>query len=165
VREALHRWNSLSEEEAISEMLEQCGSRAWATAMARARPISDSRLFLETSHAAWTGLAEEDRREALAAHPRIGDRSAVGEPAREQASVARASKETREALARANREYEKRFGGVFLVCATGKTAEEILALCRQRLHNDPETERRVAADEQRKIMRLRLERWLGEQRP
>jgi 2-oxo-4-hydroxy-4-carboxy-5-ureidoimidazoline decarboxylase len=157
--ETLERWNALSEEEAISEMLEHCGSRAWARALARSRPISDPRSLLDAADRFWAGLAEKDRDEAFAAHPRIGE-PATGRAAAEQAGAARSSSELRDALARANREYEQRFHRIFLVCATGKTGDEMLALCRQRLHNDPKTEFRVTSEEQIKITRLRLEKWL-----
>jgi len=141
-------------------MIEHCGSHAWAAAMVRARPVSDSRALLDAADLAWARLEKEDRQEAFAAHSRIGDRAADGKNAREQAGTAHASQETLDALARANRAYEQRFGRIFLVCATGKTADEMLAACRQRLHNDPETEFAVASEEQRKITRLRLQRWL-----
>jgi OHCU decarboxylase len=160
VSQALDAWNGLPEEAAISEMLEHCGSHVWAAAMVRARPVSDSRALLEAADLAWARLEKEDRKEAFAAHPRIGDRAAVGKGALEQAGTAHASQETLEALAQANRAYEQRFGRTFLVCATGKTAEEMLAVFRQRLHNDPDTEFTVASEEQRKITHLRLQRWL-----
>jgi OHCU decarboxylase len=162
VSQALDAWNALPEEAAISEMLEHCGSRAWAAAMMRARPVSDSRALLDAADLAWARLEEEDRKEAFAAHPRIGDRAAAGKGAREQAGTAHASQETLDALVRANRAYEQRFGRIFLVCATGKTADEMLAVCRQRLHNDPDIEFAVASEEQRKITQLRLERWLAQ---
>ena len=157
---ALDAWNALPQDAAISEMLEHCGSRAWAAAMVRARPVTDSRALLDVADLAWDRLEKEDRQEAFAAHSRIGDRAAVGKGAREQAGTADASQETLDALAHANRVYEQRFGRIFLICATGKTAEEMLAACRQRLHNDPDTEFAVASEEQRKIIRLRLEQWL-----
>jgi 2-oxo-4-hydroxy-4-carboxy-5-ureidoimidazoline decarboxylase len=141
-------------------MLAHCGSRAWARAMARARPIPDARTLLEAADLAWATLADADRREAFAAHLRIGDRAAEGQAAREQAGAAGAPPATREALVRANEEYERRFGRIFLVCATGKTAAEMLALCRQRLHNDAETEFQATSEEQIKITRLRLKRWV-----
>jgi len=156
----LDRWNALPREEAIREMLAHCCSRAWAAAMASARPLPDAGAVLEAADTAWSRLTDEDRREAFAAHPRIGDRAAAGQAAREQAGAAAASATIREELARANEDYERRFDRIFLVCATGKTAEEMLALCRQRLHNDPATEFAVASEEQRKISRLRLEKWL-----
>jgi 2-oxo-4-hydroxy-4-carboxy-5-ureidoimidazoline decarboxylase len=160
VSPSLDAWNALPEDAAVSEMLEHCGSRAWAAAMMRARPVSDSRALLDAADLAWDRLEKEDRQEAFAAHSRIGDRAAVGKGAREQAGTADASQETLDALAQANRVYEQRFGRIFLICATGKTADEMLAACRQRLHNDPDTEFAVASEEQRKIIRLRLEQWL-----
>jgi 2-oxo-4-hydroxy-4-carboxy-5-ureidoimidazoline decarboxylase len=160
VSQVLDAWNALPEEAAISEMLEHCGSRAWAAAMVRARPASDPRALFDAADLAWARLEEEDRKEAFAAHPRIGDRAAAGKGAREQAGTADASQDTLDALVDANRAYEQRFGRIFLVCATGRTADEMLAVCRQRLHNDPDTEFAVASEEQRKITRLRLEKWL-----
>jgi OHCU decarboxylase len=81
-------------------------------------------------------------------------------PAREQSGVQGAAAETLEALGRANHEYRERFGWTFLICATGKTAEEMLSSCRVRLHNDPRSELAIAAEEQKKITRLRIEKWL-----
>ena len=107
--------------------------------------------------AIWRALSRGDWLEAFAAHARIGERTS-GTAAREQAGARSASPQTLESLSRANREYEERFGHVFIVCATGKTAGQMLDLCRARLHNDPERELEVAAEEQRQITRLRLER-------
>jgi OHCU decarboxylase len=92
--------------------------------------------------------------------PEIGER-ASGQAAAEQAGRAERRPETLAALARANREYQERFGYIFIVCASGRSAEEMLDLCRQRLHNAPAEELKVAAEEQRKITRLRLEKWLS----
>lgn len=158
---ALDRWNRLPEEAAAEELLALCGSRAWAVAVARKRPLRSSDAFLGAAAACWDELPEEDRLEAFAAHPRIGDRHAKGAAAAEQAAAHVAAEGTLSALDRANREYEARFGRVFLVCATGKTAEEMLALCRQRLQNDPRVELEIASQEQKKITALRLRRWLA----
>ncbi len=158
---ALDRWNALPEDEAQAEMLSLCGSRTWAAALARARPLpapADVRVAAET---AWARIAREDWDEAFAAHPRIGDRTAAGAAAREQAGAREASPESLAALAEANADYEARFGRVFLVRANGRCAEEMLALCRQRLQNDAEAEFAMAVNEQKKITRLRLERWLA----
>jgi OHCU decarboxylase len=157
----LDAWNALSEEDAASVLLAFCGSRAWTWCVARARPLDARGRFLRAAESCWAGLAETDWLEAFAAHPPIGDASAVGLAAREQSSVRTASAGTLEALTQANRDYRDRFGWTFLVCATGKTAEEMLSLCRQRLHNDPQTELALAAEEQKKITRLRLEKWLN----
>jgi OHCU decarboxylase len=154
-------WNTLSEEDAVSWALALCGSRAWARCLARSRPLEDRVAIIGAAESCWKRLAPSQWLEAFAAHPRIGDSAASGIAAREQSGARGAPSPTREALARANREYEARFGWIFLVCASGKTAEEMLSLCRERLHNEPRTELGVAAEEQKKITRLRLEDWLA----
>ncbi len=126
--------------------------------MAAARPFTTLTRLLDAADAAWRALPESDVREALASHPRIGDRDASGDAGQEQSSARDADPATARSLAIANREYEARFGRIFIVCATGKTAAQMLALCRERLHNDETTELRAAAEEQRRITRLRLER-------
>jgi OHCU decarboxylase len=152
-------WNAMSTEEAEAAMLACCGSQRWARRMAQARPFDEDRLF-GTADRIWRELPTEDWHEAFAAHPRIGAR-ASGQAAAEQADARGASPETLAALARANREYEERFGYIFIVCASGRSAEEMLDLCRRRLHNAPAEELKMAAEEQRKITRLRLEKWLS----
>ncbi|HEY6928872.1 MAG TPA: 2-oxo-4-hydroxy-4-carboxy-5-ureidoimidazoline decarboxylase [Thermoanaerobaculia bacterium] len=154
-------WNTLSEEEAVSWALALCGSHAWARCLARSRPLDSRAALLGAADACWGKLARSQWLEAFAAHPRIGDRAASGLAAREQSGARSGSSETLVALERANREYEDRFGWIFLVCARGKTAEQMLSLCRERLHNEPRTELGVAAEEQKKITRLRLEDWLA----
>ena len=140
-------------------LLECCGSRAWARRMAQARPFENVAEAVDAGDEIWKGLEERDWLEACAAHPRIGERTS-GNAAREQAGTKGAPTEVREELARANREYEERFGHIFIVCASGKTAEEMLAICRARLHNDAATELATAAEQQRQITRIRLERYL-----
>jgi len=157
----LDAWNGLREEDATSELLAYCASREWAQCLARSRPIEDRAALLRAAEKCWAGLAQADWLEAFAAHPAIGAPDAVGLAAREQAGARSASAELLGALKEANREYRERFGWTFLISASGKTAEEMLSLCRERLHNDPRTELRVAAEEQKKITRLRLERWLA----
>ena len=151
------RFNALSEEEAVAELLACCASKRWARRMAAARPLADRETALRMADAIWRALSAEDWLEAFAAHARIGERTS-GTAAREQAGARSASPQTLESLVHANREYEERFGHVFVVCATGKSAGQMLDLCRGRLHNDPERELEVAAEEQRQITRLRLER-------
>jgi len=160
VTSALDRWNRLHPQAAAEEMLAMCGSRAWAAGVAGRRPLHSADALLAAAAACWDALPEADRLEAFAAHPRIGDRRAKGAAAAEQAGAREARPETLSALERANREYEERFGRVFLVCATGRSAEEMLALCRQRLQNDPRVELAIASEEQKKITALRLRRWL-----
>jgi len=130
--------------------------------MAR-RPFGSQATALAAAREEWFALSEDDWREAFCHHPRIGDRdalrrrSAARDPAgREQAGVDAASEAVLTALADTNRAYEERFGYIFIVCATGRTAEEMLALLRARLGNDPQTEIRVAAGEHAKICDLRL---------
>ena len=113
-------------------------------------------------------MGESDWLEAFSHHPRIGESSSAagggatarGWSASEQASVASAGEETRIGLARLNHEYEQRFGFIYIVCATGRSAADLLDLARTRMHNDRDTELRIAAEEQRKITRLRLEKLL-----
>jgi OHCU decarboxylase len=167
--EGLLRLNAMSRLEAEAALLRCCGSVAWARRMAEARPFADSAAVYAEADRAWWELGRDAWLEAFRAHPRIGERDAATPrgaaerawSAREQAGVARASRDLRSALADGNRAYEARFGHIFIVCATGKSAEEMLALLTARLANDPDTELRVAAEEQRKITRLRLERLLA----
>ena len=127
--------------------------------MAEARPFSGEGELFADADRIFRELSEEDWLEAFAAHPKIGA-PASGQAAAEQAGARVASPETLAALARANREYEERFGYIFIVFASGRSAEEMLDLCRRRLHNDAAGELKVAAEEQMKITRLRLEKWL-----
>ena len=137
--------------------------------MLERRPFGDAETLLRAAEEVWWSLGPDDWREAFAHHPRIGERDAAvaqGGRARawsagEQRGVADAGAEVRAAIAEGNREYERRFGHIYLVSAAGKSAEELLALLRARLSNDADTELRVAAAEQAKITRLRLLRLLG----
>jgi len=134
--------------------------------MVSRRPFGDTEELLESADHVWWGLAPADWREAFEAHPRIGAKKLEGEDRSrrwsedEQAGAAGAREAILADLAEANRIYEERFGHIFIVCATGKSADEMLALLRARLGNDPESELRIAAEEQRKITRLRLLKWL-----
>jgi allantoicase len=148
-----------------------CGSLGWVAAMRTARsqsPASFATLDALKRCAAerWNALDAKDWDEAFRAHPRIGEKkaeatqSAVAKTwsATEQASVDTATDATREELRKANLAYEEKFGRIYIVCATGKTAEEMLAIAKDRMSSDPETELRRAAEEQRKITDLRLEK-------
>jgi allantoicase len=141
-------------------LLACCGSRAWVRRMAEGRPFQSAAALKQQSDQIWRSLGREDWLEAFAAHPRIGEKGNRWSEA-EQAGARGADAETLAALAAANREYESRFNHIFIVCATGKSAEEMLGLLRARLDHDPETELRVAAEEQRKITNLRLEKLLA----
>ncbi len=135
-----------------------CGSTAWVKAMADERPFASLATLKKRAAEIWQRLSTADFDEAFRAHPRIGDQKAGGTPAKEQARVAEASQAVKDELREANRAYEERFGRIYIVCATGKSAEEMLAIAKERMKNDPETELRRAADEQRKITELRLEK-------
>jgi OHCU decarboxylase len=135
-----------------------CASRRWVEAMLAARPFRGDAALFEAAERAWWALGKDDWLEAFGAHPRIGEQRIDRLARHEQAGMNRAGEETRAALARGNREYEARFGHVFLVCATGKSATDMLDALRARLGNDPAAELRIAAGEQARITRLRLEK-------
>lgn len=163
----LMRWNSLPEEQAAREILRCCGSAAWAGRMAAGRPFPNDQALLEASDEAWGRLTQADWLEAFRGHPRIGESkaSAAGEQssawsADEQHRVTRADDAVKLALAEGNREYERKFGRIFIVCATGKEPAEILKILRRRLANDEQTELRQAAEQQRQITQIRLRKWL-----
>ena len=166
----LARWNQLSAEEAGKEILDCCGSTAWASELAARRPFHDDASLMAASDEIWSSLATADWLEAFSQHPRIGERKArqpasaqsLAWSAQEQARVADAEHALQMALEEENLEYERRFHRVFIVCATGKPAAEILAILRTRLQNDDATEWQQAAEEQRKITNFRLKKWLSE---
>ncbi|HKS24162.1 MAG TPA: allantoicase [Thermoanaerobaculia bacterium] len=138
-----------------------CASTEWVRKMAAARPFASWDALLRAADDAWWSSDAVQWREAFAAHPRIGAKKASGWSAEEQSRAASASAETLLALERINREYEERFDHTYIVCATGRSAEEMLALAQARMANDPETELRIAGEEQLKITRLRLMRLVG----
>jgi 2-oxo-4-hydroxy-4-carboxy-5-ureidoimidazoline decarboxylase len=138
-------------------------SRKWSRQVAVGWPYADLPALLEAADRAWSELEPSDWAEALAGHPRIGDQggSAPESSEREQHSIRAANAGVLAQLAEENRRYEARFGHIFLVAAAGKNVDEILAALRERIRNDPVTEARVAAEEHRKIARMRLERMLA----
>jgi 2-oxo-4-hydroxy-4-carboxy-5-ureidoimidazoline decarboxylase len=141
-----------------------CGSARWVEEMLARRPFGSQDQLLQAARDVWFSLSNADWREAFNHHPKIGDRESLRRQfaearhlaEKEQAGAADASGEVLTALAAANREYEKAFGHIFIVCATGLSAEEMLARLRERLENDPHIEIRIAAEEQAKITDLRL---------
>lgn len=138
--------------------------------MVARRPFGSIERLLAAADETWRSLGPDDWREAFSHHPRIGEHGSSTQQsergaawaAGEQSGVGGADADTREALAQANREYEQRFGYIYIVCATGRTAADLLADITNRLRNEPETELSVAADEQRRITRLRLTKLLGQ---
>ena len=151
--------NALPYPEARAQLLACCGSVAWAERVAAGRPYADDAALLAAADAAWDAATDADVREALGAHPRIGELERGGAQERAEQAVAAASADaaTADELREGNHAYEQRFGHIYLVCASGRTAQELLADLRSRLGNDPAAELRVAASEQRAITRLRLQ--------
>ncbi|HEV2802066.1 MAG TPA: 2-oxo-4-hydroxy-4-carboxy-5-ureidoimidazoline decarboxylase [Pyrinomonadaceae bacterium] len=171
--ENLERLNSLSAAEAETELLKCCGSAKWARAVTGRRPFNDAGELFRAAEEVWWNLTERDWLEAFAAHPKIGGgrskdartqhAEAEAWSAQEQSGTRDATRDTLDELAEGNRAYEAKFGHIYIVCATGKTAEEMLALLRARLSNTAAAELRNAATEQSKITRLRLEKLLKSQ--
>jgi OHCU decarboxylase len=165
----LARLNALPVAEAEEHLRACCGSSRWVGAMLARRPFAGVDQLLAAADDAWQITGPKDWDEAFAHHPRIGQRHAAAPvsatagmwSAGEQATAVGAGAPVRAALAEANTAYERRFGRIYLVCAAGRSAEELLADIAARMKNDPEREREVAVEEQRKITRLRLETLIG----
>jgi 2-oxo-4-hydroxy-4-carboxy-5-ureidoimidazoline decarboxylase len=162
----LERINRWTQTEAHVELLRCCGSRRWAEAMTALRPFATSAAVFDAAERVWSALDRSDWLEAFAAHPQIGDLGALRArfaataawSAEEQAGASGAPEEVLQRLAEGNHAYHERFGHIFIVCATGKSAAEMLHLLEARLGNAVGDEITIAAAEQLKIMRLRLER-------
>ncbi len=167
--------NSLSADEATDELLQCCGSRHWAGRMADERPFSDTEELREKATDIWWSLDSHDWLEAFRSHPKIGENKPTTSQDKkdqphsgarkwseqEQAGVRNAKEETMDYLAQLNRKYEAKFGYIFIVCATGKSSEEMLTLLRERLENDETKELPIAAAEQAQITHLRLKKLLA----
>ena len=168
MEQGIERLNNLSAGEAEAELLKCCGSTRWAREVAARRPFGRADELLDAADEVWRALDVSDWLEAFSRHPKIGGQQAAGGQtpkerawsAEEQSGVTAAGEAAREELARLNREYEERFGYIFIVCAAGKTPAEMLSLLRGRLHNDGGAEIEIAAGEQRLITRLRLRKLL-----
>ncbi len=165
----LEELNTLPESDAYEAMKACCGSTRWVEGMLARRPFRSIDDVLATADAVWEATGPGDWLEAFAHHPRIGEKKPVLQQSDlaakwsggEQASVTGASDTLQDEIARANRQYEERFGRIYIVCATGKSAEELFATVKNRLKNDPDAELRIAAAEQGKITQLRLHKLLG----
>jgi len=153
-----------------SEMLLQCcGSTNWVNKMIASLPAEDLVDLLEIAEEQWYVCSEQDWREAFSHHPKIGDIDSLKEKFAstahwaegEQSSVKEAAEQTLRQLAEGNNEYETKFGYIFIVFASGKTADEMLGLLKQRLYNSAEVEIQIAMEEQLKITKLRLEKLFG----
>jgi OHCU decarboxylase len=160
--------NSLTDDEATKELLQCCGSKRWASATATGRPYDSLEILLATADDIWWSLNPNDWLEAFRSHPKIGEKKAADKVSaqaqqwsgQEQSGVGNASNKTIDSLATLNHEYEQKFGFIFIICATGKTSDEMLAALRERLTHDPAAELPIAAAEQSKITALRLKKLL-----
>jgi 2-oxo-4-hydroxy-4-carboxy-5-ureidoimidazoline decarboxylase len=162
----LEGWNGLKPQAAAAAILPCNGSLAWAEGVAALRPLKSVDELLVASDKVWLGLSKKAWQHAFDSHPRIGEHKAKA--ATEQSltwstgeqSAAQFTEDTQTALAAANVEYEQKFGRIFIVCASGKTAAEMLEILRGRLKNDAETELHEAAGQQQQITKIRLRKWL-----
>src|SRR4051812_36823503 len=161
----LDGFNRLTDRQRMHLMFGVCSSTIWARRVLAAAPFRDVDALLDRADRVLAELSETEIDAALDGHPRIGGRVDNSSSAREQAGMAGAADDLRAELAEKNREYEKKFGYVYLVCASGRTASELLAILTERLENHPDTERRVMRSELAKIDRLRLERLLSKETP
>jgi 2-oxo-4-hydroxy-4-carboxy-5-ureidoimidazoline decarboxylase len=164
----LAQLNNLTVEEATHSFMQCCTATTWVARMVNARPFSDQQDLVSKADKAWQGLEEADYLEAFEGHPQIGNVDTLRAKyantkelaSGEQSSVSKATEEVLEALAKGNADYLAKFGFIFIVCATGKSAAQMLALLQARLPNNKSTELANAAEEQRKIFHLRLEKLL-----
>lgn len=169
-RAGLDRLNGAPAAEARTALLSCCGSHVWARRMTDERPFLDVPALVAAADRIWDDLEPADRLEAFAAHPRIGERARAASSERaarwsssEQAGVADVPFRVTQALAEANRRYEERFGYIFVICATGKSASDILEALASRLMNEPAREIDIAAAEQRRITAIRLAKLVGDE--
>jgi OHCU decarboxylase len=166
----LEAWNKADEATALDAMLACCSARRWAAAMAALRPIGGIVELSEAADRVWSAMEEVDWLEAFAAHPRIGERKRAHAMAAKSAAWSRgeqawandAPEQVLDELAEGNEAYEKKFGFTYIVCATGRSAGELLGILQRRLGRDRAGELREAAEQQRQITQLRLGKWLVE---
>ena len=161
--------NALTKNELRDALHKCCGSTAWVDKMVSVFPVADVETLLKEARKKWFDCKEKDWLEAFTHHPKIGDARSLAarfpETAHlaqnEQAAVTHAPNQLLEALAEGNQDYEKKFGFIFIVCASGKSAEEMLRILRSRLPNSREDEIKIAMEEQYKITELRLKKIIG----
>ncbi|KAA6463019.1 2-oxo-4-hydroxy-4-carboxy-5-ureidoimidazoline decarboxylase [Acidobacteria bacterium AB60] len=164
----LAQWNHTDAATAPQAMIDCCGAQRWAAAMAASRPIASEEDLHDLADRLWSDMREADWLEAFACHPRIGQRGraqgserASAWSGQEQSSVQAAAESVLAALAEGNARYEEKFGFTYIVCATGKSPEEMLAILSGRLNHARDAELREAAEQQRQIMHIRLRKWLA----
>jgi 2-oxo-4-hydroxy-4-carboxy-5-ureidoimidazoline decarboxylase len=158
----LDGFNRLTDRQRMNLLFAVCSSTIWARRVLAGNPFRSVGALVDRADRVLAELPDAEIDAALDGHPRIGAKVDNVSSAREQARVAGAGDAVRAELAAKNREYDEKFGYVYLVCASGRSAEELLDILTDRLHNDPDTERRVMRSELAKINRLRLERLLSE---
>lgn len=161
----LSKFNLLTKNEKVVLLQQCCGAKTWIDKMLKSPLPHDKEALLTQAQEKWYDCAEEDWKEAFLHHPKIGDKEALRKKfssdqfaGGEQSLVNVASEETLDALTKANKEYEAKFGYIFIVCATGKSADEMLTILRSRLSNSSKKEIRIAMEEQNKITKLRLQK-------
>jgi 2-oxo-4-hydroxy-4-carboxy-5-ureidoimidazoline decarboxylase len=164
----LDRWNAIDAAEAAREILPCCGSRAWAEAVAARRPFGSAEALLAASDLVWSALPQRDWQEAFDSHPRIGQQHAKAATAeslkwssQEQRAALSQDEAIKAALADGNRRYEEKFERIFIVCASGRSASEILGILERRMNNPADLEMKESAEQQRQITQRRLRCWLG----
>jgi 2-oxo-4-hydroxy-4-carboxy-5-ureidoimidazoline decarboxylase len=169
VNRVLSAWNEEAPQAAMEAMMACCGARRWAAAMVTLRPIRSVGELSAAADRIWSTMEEVDWMEAFACHPRIGERKAAHASKKsaawsqqEQSSAGTAAARALAELAAGNALYEQRFGFTYIVCATGKSAEEMLAILNRRLSSDRTEELREASEQQRQITQIRLGKWLVE---
>jgi 2-oxo-4-hydroxy-4-carboxy-5-ureidoimidazoline decarboxylase len=170
LNQILAHWNALPPEEAATEILSCCGSRAWAACLTGRRPFADEQTLFTAADDCWQNLPEVDWLEAFRSHPRIGEQHAQKKTTAvsaawsrsEQSQMSEADDAILQRMREGHRQYEERFGRIFIVCASGKQPAEMLSILERRLANDPAQELQESAAQQQQIMQIRLRKWLGQ---
>jgi 2-oxo-4-hydroxy-4-carboxy-5-ureidoimidazoline decarboxylase len=169
MNDSLNAWNTADSDSAVAALLSCCAAKRWAKTVTDQRPYASQEALFAAADNIWAAMQEPDWLQAFSAHPRIGECKPAEASARsqqwssqEQASVHSAQSAILDQLAAGNLLYEEQFGFTYIVCATGKSAEEMLAILRKRLASDRESELHEAAEQQRQITQLRLRKWLQE---
>jgi 2-oxo-4-hydroxy-4-carboxy-5-ureidoimidazoline decarboxylase len=171
MNDSLNAWNTADSDSAVATLLSCCAAKRWAETVASQRPYPSEEALFVTADRVWAAMQEPDWLQAFSAHPRIGERKpAEASPqsqqwssqwsSQEQASVHSAQSAILDELTAGNLLYEEQFGFTYIVCATGKSAEEMLSILRKRLASDRESELHEAAEQQHQITQLRLRKWL-----
>lgn len=158
----LEQLNTGREDESLEALLACCGSQRWAERMLGRRPFESPETLHEHAQATWDSLSVSDWLQAFSKHPKIGEQSGSQWSTQEQREASKGGSEVLEAIRDMNVQYARRFGYIFIICATGRSAAEVRASLEERLNNDSEIELQVAGAEQAKIMRLRLDKLLSE---